>query len=122
MDILEILGRFVLAALAVWRVTLLVATERGPFAIMQAIRDTKVAKSYAADIECFSCMSLWVSAMLSIFVSNDLWSLLVVIPALSGLAIALEMILSRSIVSRELSNSASLEDELLQSDQSSRRS
>ena len=53
----------VVAALAVWRVTAALVYERGPFAVMIAIRRTFVRAGLQRLVTCFHCTAVWVSAL-----------------------------------------------------------
>ena len=52
----------VLGALAVWRVTHLLAAEDGPFDIIVRIRRRLGAGFWGRLMDCFYCLSLWVAA------------------------------------------------------------
>jgi hypothetical protein len=54
-------GRFVLAALATWRVTHLLAEEDGPADVVVRLR-RRAGSSWAGDLlDCFYCLSVWVA-------------------------------------------------------------
>ena len=56
-------GRFVLAALATWRVTHLLAEEDGPADVVVRLR-RRAGSSWAGDLlDCFYCLSVWVAAL-----------------------------------------------------------
>lgn len=58
-------GRFVLAALATWRVTHLLVEEDGPADIVVRLR-RRAGSSWAGDLlDCFYCLSIWVAAPFS---------------------------------------------------------
>lgn len=58
-------GRFVLAALATWRVTHLLAEEDGPGDLVVRLR-RRAGSSWAGDLlDCFYCLSIWVAAPFS---------------------------------------------------------
>jgi hypothetical protein len=73
---------FVLASLAVWRISHLLALEDGPFDLIVRLR-ARLGKAGRV-LDCFYCVSLWVAAPMTLFVSptgRDWWCIW---PALSG--------------------------------------
>jgi hypothetical protein len=59
-------GRFIVAALATWRVTHLLAEEDGPGDIVVRLR-RRAGSSWAGDLmDCFYCLSIWVAAPISV--------------------------------------------------------
>lgn len=85
-------ARIVLAALATWRVTHLLASEDGPADLIVRFR-RRLAQSWAGELmDCFNCLSLWVAAPLAILVTREPLDLLLVWLALSGVACLLERI------------------------------
>jgi hypothetical protein len=59
-------GRFVLAALATWRVTHLLVEEDGPADIVVRLRRRAGASLAGNLMDCFYCMSVWVAAPFSV--------------------------------------------------------
>ena len=81
---------FVLAVLATWRVTHLLASEDGPADIIFRLRRW-LGRSLAGNlIDCFNCLSLWVAAPMALFVSHRPTEWLMTWLALSGGACLLE--------------------------------
>lgn len=58
---------FVLASLAVWRISHLLALEDGPFDLIVRLR-IRLGEAGRV-LDCFYCMSLWVAALMALFVS-----------------------------------------------------
>jgi hypothetical protein len=82
----------VLAALATWRVTHLLASEDGPADLIVRFR-ARLAQSWAGKLmDCFNCLSFWVAAPLALLVTQKPLDLLLVWLALSGAACLLERI------------------------------
>jgi len=82
--------RFVLAGLATWRVTHLVAAEDGPGDVIVRIR-ASLGHGWAATLmDCFQCLSLWIAAPAALFVTRDPLLWLFSWLALSGAACLLE--------------------------------
>ena len=62
--------RFVLAALATWRVTHLLASEDGPADLIVRFR-ARLGRSFAGSLmDCFNCLSFWIAAPAALFVSR----------------------------------------------------
>ena len=82
--------RFVLAVLATWRITHLLASEDGPFDVIVRFRNA-LGQSWAGKLlDCFYCLSLWISAPAALFVSRSLMEWIFSWLALSGGACLLE--------------------------------
>jgi len=81
---------FVLAVLATWRVTHLLASEDGPADIIFRVRRPLGEGFIGSLMDCFKCMSVWVAAPLGLFVSTNPLNWLVSWLALSGGACLLE--------------------------------
>jgi hypothetical protein len=82
--------RFVLAVLAVWRVTHLLAAEDGPGEVVARLRARLGAGLLGRLMDCFYCLSVWVAAPFAGFVAQRPVDLVVVWLALSGGASLLE--------------------------------
>jgi hypothetical protein len=81
---------FVVAVLATWRVTHLLANEDGPAEVVFRLRRWLGESPIGGLIDCFNCLSLWIAAPLALFVSTSLPTWLVSWLALSGAACLLE--------------------------------
>jgi hypothetical protein len=86
----ELLMRFLLAVLATWRVTHLLANEDGPADVIFRLRRRLGDGFIGSLMDCFNCMSIWIAAPLALFVSTNPLSWLVSWLALSGGACLLE--------------------------------
>jgi hypothetical protein len=101
-------GRFVLATLATWRVTHLLAEEDGPADVVVHLR-RRAGHSWFGDLlDCFYCLSVWVAVPFSVGLSSrrradPLWCL-----AVSGAACLLEQGTRRA---RESGEHGSIADE-----------
>src|SRR6185437_201435 len=82
--------RFGLAALAVWRVTHLLAAEDGPADVVFHLRRWLGRSILGSLMDCFNCLSLWIAAPAALFLTRDvgLWAMSWL--ALSGAAVLLE--------------------------------
>jgi hypothetical protein len=83
---------FVLAVLATWRVTHLLASEDGPADMVVRFR-TLLGHGLAGRLmDCFNCLSLWIAAPAALFVSHQPLEWLFTWLAISGAACLLERI------------------------------
>lgn len=62
--------RFVLALLATWRVTHLLAEEDGPVDVIVRVRMWLGERWIGKLMDCFNCLSLWIAAATALFVSR----------------------------------------------------
>lgn len=86
---------FILCALAVWRITHLVALEDGPFDLVFTFRKKVGDNVVGSLLDCFLCLSLWVAAPFAVLVSDTWVGRLVGWLALSGAASSLYMVTDR---------------------------
>lgn len=90
--------RFVLAVLATWRVTHLLANEDGPADLIFRFR-ARLGQSLAGRLmDCFNCLSLWIAAPAALFVSRRPMEWLLTWLALSGGACLLERMVKEPVV------------------------
>jgi hypothetical protein len=82
--------RFVVAALATWRLTHLLAEEDGPADVVVRARSHLGEGSLGGLMDCFQCLSVWVAAPLSVALTRNRRPDPVVWLALSGAACLLE--------------------------------
>src|SRR5215467_895100 len=82
--------RFIVVALAVWRVTHLIAAEDGPWNIIRRFRKSLEGTIWGSLVTCFLCLSLWVAIPFSLALGSTLKDYLLFTLALSGAAILLE--------------------------------
>jgi hypothetical protein len=87
--------RFGLSALAVWRVTHLVAEEDGPWDLIARMRAWLGSGVLGKLMDCFYCLSLWVALPLAVLTSNGWLGIAVHWLALSGAACLLEKATTR---------------------------
>jgi hypothetical protein len=88
---LSLLG-FVLFALAVWRVTHLLAEEDGPGRFLARLRAAAGDGIWSSLLGCFYCLSLWVALPFAFGLSTQWGERLIVWLALSGAACLLERV------------------------------
>jgi hypothetical protein len=82
--------RFVLAVLATWRVTHLLASEDGPADVIVRFR-ALLGQSIAGKLmDCFNCLSVWVAAPIALLTCRKASDRLLAWLALSGAACLLE--------------------------------
>jgi hypothetical protein len=82
--------RFLLAALAVWRLTHLISKEDGPWDLMIGFRRVLANSLLGGVVSCFYCLSVWVAIPFVFFVPGTVIERIVVWLALSGAAVVLE--------------------------------
>jgi hypothetical protein len=81
---------FALGVLAVWRVTHLLNAEDGPWDLAFRLRRRAGSGFWAGLLDCFYCLSLWVSAPLAVAIGAAWPERLILWPAFSAGAILLE--------------------------------
>jgi hypothetical protein len=86
----ESIWRFCLSALAVWRLSHLLAEEDGPWDVIVRLRARLGSSMLGRMMDCFYCLSMWVSLPLAIWASDGWMGLILQWPALSGAACLLE--------------------------------
>ena len=94
----ELLMHFLLAVLAIWRVTHLLANEDGPGDIIVRVRG-RLGDGFIGNLmDCFNCLSLWISAPAAFLLSRRpvMWTVSWL--ALSGGACLLERLSSKPVV------------------------
>jgi hypothetical protein len=97
-------ARFVLALLATWRVTHLLAREDGPADLLVRLR-ARLGPSLAGELmDCFNCLSLWVAAPAALFIERSLVGWLLGWLALSGGACFLERLGREPVVFEPVSS------------------
>jgi hypothetical protein len=98
------LTRFLLAALATWRVTHLLVGEDGPAEIIARLR-ARLGQSLAGKLmDCFYCSSLWVALPAALFVSRQWLNWIMAWLALSGAACLLERSGPDSLLTQAISH------------------
>ncbi len=98
--------RFVLAVLATWRVTHLLASEDGPADIIVRFRALLGRSIIGKLMDCFNCLSLWVAALAALYVSRKPLEWLFCWLALSGGACLLERLGQEPVVIQPMSQPA----------------
>jgi hypothetical protein len=82
--------RLSLAALAVWRVSHLLAHEDGPWDVLARLRGS-LGQTVLGDLmDCFYCLSIWSAFLLALLVASGWKDILLATLALSGAACLLE--------------------------------
>ena len=82
--------RFLLATLAVWRITHLLVHEDGPWGLVARLREQLGQSFWGRLMDCFKCLSVWTAVPFAWFVGGGWIQGVVVWLALSGAAILLE--------------------------------
>jgi len=89
--------RFLLAAIAVWRLTHLLATEDGPWDIIVRLRRALGGGFLGSLLSCFYCLSVWIAAPFAFFLDGTVIERVVIWLALSGASILLERMTGESL-------------------------
>lgn len=84
-----------IAVLAVWRLTHLLAAEDGPWDLLVRLRRLVGEGFWGELLDCFYCLSLWVAAPVAWWIGDDWAQRVLLWPALSGGAILLERLTGR---------------------------
>lgn len=82
--------RFLIAALAVWRLTHLLTAEDGPWDVSVRIRRAAGEGFFGHLLDCFYCLSVWIALPVAWVLHRDLIDWALVWLGLSGAAILLE--------------------------------
>jgi hypothetical protein len=81
---------FVLAVLATWRITHLLAREDGPASVLARFRVRLGSGFFGSLMDCFYCLSVWVAAPIALVVSQKPLDWFLALLGLSGAACLLE--------------------------------
>ncbi len=95
--------RFILATLAVWRLTHLLAAEDGPWDLILRLRRSLDRSFWGKLMDCFYCLSLWVAAPLAFAVADGIGNRILAWLALSGAACLANRIGREPVVFEQLS-------------------
>jgi hypothetical protein len=95
-------ARFVMAALAAWRITHLLAREDGPGDVIVKLRTRLGDGALGGLMDCFHCLSIWVAAPLALLVARTPADRLLAWLALSGAACLLERLGQEPVVFQPL--------------------
>jgi hypothetical protein len=106
MDEASFLPRLVLAVVATWRLTHLLASEDGPLDLLVRFR-SRLGKSLPGRLmDCFNCLSLWIAIPAALFVSRDPLVWLFSWLGVSGGACLLERLGAQAVVVQPISESS----------------
>jgi len=104
MDASHFWVRFVLAALATWRVSHLLANEDGPGHLIARLRASLEGAVIGGLVDCFGCLSIWVAIPFAFFVAGGSLQLIVTWLALSGAAFLLERMRPEPVIVERISD------------------
>lgn len=90
--------RLVLAALAVWRLSHLLAAEDGPWDVIVQLRRKLGTTGWGRLMDCFYCLSLWISIPFALYVVDGMLDRVVAWLALSGAASLAEKLAKRPAI------------------------
>ena len=83
---------FMIAALAVWRITLLLNAEDGPFDLFFHLRRILGKSLVGRLVDCFYCLSIWIAAPAGWLLGRNWPERILIWLALSALSIFIEII------------------------------
>jgi hypothetical protein len=86
---------FILGALGVWRITHLLHAEDGPGEIVIKLRKLAADGVVGQAMDCFYCLSMWIAMPFALLVGQSWLERALLWPALSGAAIAVELLMAR---------------------------
>ena len=95
----------VLAVLATWRVTHLLASEDGPGDVIFRLRRWVGESVWGKLMDCFNCLSLWIAIPFALFVSRQPLEWPVIWLAISGGACLLERMVREPVLAQPLPDS-----------------
>jgi hypothetical protein len=108
---------FVVATLATWRVSHLLAQEDGPVGFVTRLRAHFAGTEIGRALDCFGCASLWVALPATLWVSRRLSEFFPTWLALSGAAFLLERFGGEPlIVERIPETEGAIHDDLLRTE------
>jgi hypothetical protein len=87
---------FIIALLAVWRITHLLSKEDGPFNVIFKLRKQTGQGFFAALLDCFYCLSIWIAIPFGIWTGNNTPEKIICCLALSGGACIIEKIIDKT--------------------------
>jgi hypothetical protein len=109
--------RFVMAALATWRVTHLIVYEDGPWDVIARLRRRAGAGFFGKLMDCFYCTSLWVAAAAALAIESTPRDWVLVWLAISGAACLLNRVGQEPVLVERLGeNQRGTEDALLRTE------
>ena len=79
-----------LGILCVWRITHLLQAEDGPWDLVLRLRRAAGNGAIGAMLDCFGCLSLWISILFSALLAHGVLHGMLLWPALSGAAMLLQ--------------------------------
>jgi hypothetical protein len=97
--------RFVLASLATWRITHLLAREDGPDDLLARLRARLGEGFFGRLMDCFYCLSIWVAIPMALLTFRRPRDLLLAWLALSGAACLLERIVREPVLIQPIAQS-----------------
>ena len=86
---------FSIALLGVWRVTHLLVAEDGPWDAVARLREAAGSGSWGKLLDCFACLSLWVSVPFALIVGATWVERAILWPALSGGSMLIEWVAAK---------------------------
>jgi Protein of unknown function (DUF1360) len=95
---LDFWSTFILAILATWRITHLLANEDGPGDLLVNFRRFLGTGLAGKLMDCFYCLSLWIAFPMTLFVTQEPVQFLITWLALSGSACIINRLMPESLI------------------------
>lgn len=101
---------FIIASLAVWRLSYAIVHENGPLMVFLRLR-AHLARTQKRSgglfdmVSCVRCLSMWIGLVGALFVSDSILALFVYAFAFSGAAALIDKLYSFSVVARPTTDS-----------------
>jgi hypothetical protein len=112
--------RFLVAALATWRVTHLIVYEDGPWDVIARLRSRAGSGFFGRLMDCFYCTSIWAAAAATALLAPAPRDWVLVWLAISGAACLVHRIEERPVVVEQVEeNRGGTEDALLRTESGS---
>lgn len=87
---------FLLAVFAVWRLSHLISREDGPWNTLLRLRVKLGRSGLGSGMDCFYCVSLWVSTLLAVLITASFRSFILVSLGISGITCVMQLLIDRS--------------------------
>lgn len=95
---MEILEKYVIFVVVVWRLTHLISSEDGPFDIIFRLRKLLGNSFFGKLMDCFYCLSIWCGLACAWYAADNWKEVIVLTLYYSGASILLEKLTNKNFV------------------------
>jgi hypothetical protein len=95
MDLLE---RYLVLVIVVWRLTHLISAEDGPFDLILKLRQKAGDSFFGKLMDCFYCLSIWIGAAAALYESRKPQEIIILALYYSGTSLLLEKLTNKDFV------------------------